>query len=352
MGNCYSTQNEYRNEDLKKYEDLQDSIDKQEEIPPVRLDELSNSEDPSKSLLEILTEERVQQLIADFNDREANFDTSKKTKVKKKELKTFKTPFEFYFKRETEKDENDKKFYIFNMLFKVKGVFNDEASSLFEMNMTEDKIQRIDSDIKSFKVLRTEVSEDQNTVIVVIQMQTKKIAMIDGKDMLTCVVFRRTASGNYWVVAESLSRNNLGNLEAFERVREGFKNESEIFLRGTRFGPMNGEDGVKMVNRGNFNTSVGPIILKPVLGKKFPGFFNKQIKEKVNFFLTEHAMEDLVWFSSDAQEKQSIFDNQRKSFLKMMNEFPEMFDEEWTTKLNELNEKYNLSQPKVSKHEP
>ena len=342
MGNCYGVQPEYQNEDLKKFKDLQEKNNQIEnEIPPVKLDELSVNEEENMSLIELLTEERIQEMIRECNERGDNFDVKKKNRVKNKPLKTLKTPFEFFFKKDVEKDENDKKQHIFNMLFKIKSVMTPAANVMYEMNATEESVQKIDGDISKFDMLRHEMGSDGNTVLQVVKIKTKKIAIIEGKDFLTVVVFRRTEEGNFWIVNESVMRNNLNSLSSMSKLRDEMKNECEIIIRGVRVGPVNGENGSMIVNRGNFNTSVGAMILKPVLGKKFPKFYNKQLIEKINFFLSEPDLTQVKWFTDSNEEKRKVFDAQRIALLQVLEENSESLKEEWIESLNALNTKFN-----------
>ena len=341
MGNCYGIQPEYQNEDMKKFKEMQDqNKNVGDDIPPVKLDELLNNEEEENiSLIELLTEQRIQEMMDESDDRADNFDTVKKNRVKNKPLKTFKTPFEFFFKKDIEKDENDKKQHIFNMLFKIKSVMTPEASVMYEMNATEERVKNVDEDINEFKILRNEIGSDGNTVLQVLKLKTKKIAIIEGKSFLTVVVFRKNNDGNYWILSESVMRNNLNTLASMTKIRDEMKNECEIIIRGVRDGPINEGNGSLIVNRGNFNSSVGAMILKPVLGKKFPKFYNKQLNEKINFFLSEPDMSEITWFTENNEDKRKVFDAQRLALLELLDNEPDLFKEEWVESLNALNTK-------------
>ena len=344
MGNCYSHSPEYSNDEIKRHLRLS-KIKNPKEIKPDFENNLSDVEteteipDIISPLLETISESYIQTLINNLNEKMNSFETTKKNKILKKTLKAMDTPFEMYFKQESIIDEEtNKKRRIHNLLAKISSIFTPESSMLYELNSNEELMTRIDNNLKDYKVIRTDKSEDSNTIIQVLLMTTKKFLIVQSKSFLTMRIYRRINESEYVIVGESILRNDLKNQSDFKKIRNEISNECEILLNGSKYSDLG--EGYSCFNytQGDFKTSTGNMILKPIFKKTFNKYYTTNIKEFVNFILDDHDVNDLIWFDQDEESIQKILNTARKILLDYMTEIPDLFNKEWTNRLNELRE--------------
>jgi hypothetical protein len=341
MGNCYGQSPEYTNEEIQRH--LRTS--KIQKKPPVILDsDLSDIDTKTEKkvklspLLQIITDSYIESLIEKLNDTMNNFEVSKKTKIIKKNLKTMDSPFELYFKQENyQPDPEIKKRRLHNMFARIKTIFPPSISMLYELNTSEELMKEIDNNMKDYKVIRSDKSKDSNTIIQILLMTTKKFLIVQSKCFLTMRVFRRISDNEYVVVGESVLRNDLSHQQDVKNIRKEASNECEIFLTGSKYGGMEGDYSCCNLTRGDFQTTTGNVILKPIFKKTFNKYYNKNLIELINFILRDQDIKELVWFG-DEEDVRRVINEARRVLLDFMHEVPDLFDKEWTKRLEELRE--------------
>lgn len=342
MGTCYGKTMEYNEEDIKNHLELHKKYGNKPPIEPQKNPKSETLSDIDGTLLKsgntpsrlsIFTQERVDRLTQTLISVIEQFEKSKKNTVVKKKLKSLKTPFELYFKLETIQSENSTKKRKLHIIYsRLKSLFTPAASMLYELNSDEAIMKKVDDNVQDYKILSTGFSEDRSLVIQVILMVTKKVLIVSSKSLLTVRVSRRVSDQEYVVVGESILRNGLAELENLKNLRESLENECEIHINGSRYAHLEDGYSCETMSKGDFNTSAGPMLLKPIFKKTFSKYYNNFVKEFVNFYLQPPA-EHLIWFDEDPKKVEQIFLDQRRVFLEDWHKNPELYGEEWTEKL-------------------
>ena len=345
MGNCYGQPAEYSNEDIKLHLRLS-KVDNHKNIKTDFENNLSDvgqenmEEEFITPLLQALPESYIQSLIKDLNEKMNNFEIIKKNKILKKNLKALDTPFELYFKQESiQETETSKKRRIHNLFARMASILTPQASMIYDMNSKEELMTKIDDNLQEYKVIRSDRSEDSNTIIQIILMTTKKFLIVKSKSFLTMRIYRRLSESEYVIVGESILRNDLNKQSDLKKIRSEMFNECEVFLTGSKYGNIEGGFSNCNFTRGDFKTSTGNMILKPIFKKTFNTYNTTNIKEFVNFILKDH--QKLIWFDQDEEEIKKVLNAQRQVLLDYSVEIPEMFSKEWTERLNELKDEIN-----------
>lgn len=344
MGNCYGHASEYSADEIQQH--LRKSKINQPKIPSMDVDkglsELNTSIETESNVidsrfLDVIDQAYIRQLVAKVDEHKAGFDLKKQNTILKKALKTMQTPFEIYFKQEKVVEESAAKpRRVHNLFAKMNTAFNAEASMLYELNTKEEMMKKIDSNTRSYEVLRTEHSEDGNTILQLVLMKTKKFLIVKSKSFLTMRVCQRVSDSEFTIVGESVLRNELSNQRQVKQVREEIENECEIFLTGSRYGGCEGDFTYTSFTRGDFKTSTGNAILKPIFKKTFNKYYNANLKGFIDFILSDHSGAELLWFGQNQEEVARILKDQRMEFLKLDVEIPDLFVKEVKEKLAEL----------------
>ena len=327
MGNCYEKPGSLKNDRNKfkiEFEELLKDDDLTESEP--------NSSFERQTLLDLITEERIQKLMKDFDDLEKGFEKSAKTEFSNKILQTLKTPFELYFKKEATKDYQ----HILSTLNRLEMPLLPASLIFYEMNMAREGVSQLNTKFQEIELVQTELGPDRNTVVQIVKVAINEDNVLGQKPCLISSVFRRDDAGNFWILGESVLRSQIKKKRAVNELRRRLKSESNIILKGMRVGPVNGDEGQIMLNRGIFRTSVSKLILKPYLAKEYESNMENAIKKMIGFFTREQDTSQLVWFTDDEDEKRKLFLDQRKAFFEMMEQDPGLFDEETKEELENV----------------
>jgi hypothetical protein len=355
MGNCYGQSPEYTNEEIQKH--LRTSKIKHKPIIPDSdlsdIDTTTEKEERISPLLSVISDSYIESLIEQLNEIMNNFEMSRKTKILKKKLKTFESPFELYFMQENyQPDPTIKKRKLHNMFARTNTLFSPSMSLLYELNTGEALMKKIDGNLKDYKVIRSDKSKDSNTIIQILHMTTKKFLIVKSKFFLTMRIFRRVSNDEYVIVGESVLRNDLSLESDLKKLRNEASNECEIFMTGSKYGNIGDDFTCCNLTRGDFKTSTGSAILKPIFKKTFNKYYNSNLKELVEFTLQDHDLESLIWFDDDKKVIEKIIMKQRKVLLDFMNEVPDLFTNEWTQKLEEMKSNIEEYNKNADKEEP
>lgn len=344
MGNCYGGSAEYTNDEIKKH--LRSSKIHSEK--PIRPDEEDLSQEETqdqieralRKILDVIPESHIQSMISNLNQVMSDFEMTKKNTILNKVLKTLDTPFEMYFKQENYKaSETAKKQRIHNMLYRIRTIFTPAASMLYELNTSEELMRRLDGNMKDYRTVRFERSADSNTIVQVSHVTTKKFLIIKSKSFLTMRVYRRISDDEFIAVGESVLRNQLADEPDMKEIRDEAQEECEILLSGTKYGGIEEDFTCYNFTRGDFRTTTGNMILKPIFKKTFNTYHNKNLVEFMNFILEDHNPADLVWFDQDPKAVSEILAEQRQIMLDMLQEVPEIFPSEIKEKLEKIRPK-------------
>jgi hypothetical protein len=341
---------EYCEEDIKNHLELYKKYGTKQPKPenpqPVGenlslIDQTLVERTPSRVFEEVLSKEYIESLLLEFGRICEGFELSKKNTVVKKKLASLKTPFELYFKAETLQEEGEgglKKRKLHNLFSKMESVFTPEASILYELNSTEKLMKKVDDNLKEYKVIQTQRSEDGSMILQLVLMVTKRVLIVQSKSFLTIRICKKMSDEKYIVVGESVLRNGLRDVEEVKKIQKKMVNECEIFLNGTRYTETEKGCMSETLSKGDFKTKTGAVVLKPIFKKSFSKYYNNYVKEFVNFVIRggHDDKKTLIWFEQRDEEICRIFERQRKILLEKMREDPEIFDKKWVEELKEL----------------
>ena len=302
---------EYKNEDL----DQMRPVPGQNVLPSLEPEELDQPEPqdlPSirrDGLLSILTSDWIDKQIAELDQRTGDFDTSKKRKVVIKKLGDLKIPFEFYFVSEKFKPEGSKKRRtLHNYLMRSKGPFSDDFQMLCLMNFDGERMKSIDNNIDQYEMLHKEWNAARDTQVQILRVKTKSFAIVSPKEFLTVQVQTRKGPGRMYTLAQSIGFNNMDKEPSLHALRESLKSENLIYMSGSCLT----DEGRAMFTRGDFDTSMGSMVLKPIFKSTFSKYYKYFFRSMVSF-LFETRETPVVWFGEGSEEAERILAEQRRS---------------------------------------
>lgn len=172
--------------------------------------------------------------------------------------------------------------------------FTPDAFFLFLINRTPEIIMKIDTDLNKYEIIKHETSKDM--IMTISYFTTKKILLVSSKEFFVVRVVKRVSDDEFMELTRSIHLTDLRNVDCVDQVLSDMKNQASIHLSGMHFKRNGNRTYYKGFTYIDVSSSVGMIILKPILKKKIATCHSNMMDEFVRFIEFRDKNEDYVWF--------------------------------------------------------